>query len=36
MDSVKPPDKRRGWNAAHVSEHTQERFEDLISAGAGW
>jgi len=33
MDSVKPLDKRRGWTAAQVSEHNQERFEDLISAG---
>lgn len=33
MDSVKPMDKRRGWTAAHVSEHNRERFEDLISAG---
>ncbi len=33
MDSVKPLDKRRGWNAAQVSEHNRERFEDLISAG---
>ncbi len=33
MDSVKPLDKRRGWNAAQVKEYNQERFEDLISAG---
>jgi superfamily II DNA or RNA helicase len=33
MDSVKPLDKRRGWNAAQVGEYNRERFEDLISAG---
>lgn len=33
MDSVKPLDRRRGWTAAQVSDHNQERFEDLISAG---
>ena len=33
MDSVKPLDRRRGWTAAQVGEHNQERFEDLISAG---
>ena len=33
IDSVKPMDKRRGWNAAQVAEHNRERFEDLISAG---
>ena len=33
MDSVKPMDRRRGWNAAQVSEYNRERFEDLITAG---
>jgi superfamily II DNA or RNA helicase len=33
VDSVKPLDKRRGWNASQLSEHNRERFEDLISAG---
>lgn len=33
MDSVKPLDKRRGWDAAQLREHNQARFEDLISAG---
>jgi SNF2 family DNA or RNA helicase len=33
MDSVKPMDKRRGWNAAQVAEYNRNRFEDLISAG---
>ena len=33
MDSVKPLDRRRGWNATQIQEHNQARFEDLISAG---
>ena len=32
MDSVKPLDKRRGWNATQIREYNQARFEDLISA----
>jgi len=33
MDSVKPLDKRRGWNATQIDEYNRERFEDLICAG---
>lgn len=33
MDSVKPLDKRRGWNAAQIDQYNRDRFDDLISAG---
>ncbi len=33
MDSVKPLEKRRGWNLDQITEYNRERFEDLISAG---
>jgi len=33
MDSVKPMEKRRGWDENQVAEYNRERFEDLISAG---
>lgn len=33
MDAVKPLDRRRGWSAAQLEAHNQERFGDLVSAG---
>ena len=33
LDSVKPMDKRRGWNAERVAEYNRSRFEDLVTAG---
>jgi superfamily II DNA or RNA helicase len=33
LDSVKPVDKRRGWNAARLAEYNRSRFEDLVTAG---
>jgi superfamily II DNA or RNA helicase len=33
MDSVKPLERQRGWNAAQVQAYNRERFEDLVNAG---
>ena len=33
LDSVKPLDKRRGWNDEQVAKYNQDRFENLITAG---
>lgn len=33
MDSVKPIDKRRGWNTGQLSAYNRDRFENLITAG---
>ncbi|HQH53733.1 MAG TPA: helicase-related protein [Candidatus Hydrogenedentes bacterium] len=33
MDSVKPVERRRGWDQEELAEYNRERFEDLISAG---
>jgi len=33
MDSVKPLEKRRGWNPAQVRQYNRQRFDDLINAG---
>ncbi len=33
MDSVKPLERRRGWNQAQVQAYNRERFEDLVTAG---
>ena len=32
-DSVKPLEKRRGWNRERMEKHNQERIGDLIAAG---
>ena len=32
-DSVKPLEKRRGWNRERIEKHNQERIGDLIAAG---
>ncbi len=33
LDSVKPIERRRGWNQERVERHNQERIGDLIAAG---
>lgn len=33
MDSIKPLEKRRGWDLAKVTQYNKQRFDDLISAG---
>lgn len=33
VDSVKPIEKRKGWNINRVAEYNRDRFEDLITAG---
>ncbi len=33
VDSVKPMEKRRGWNRERIERHNQERIGDLIAAG---
>ncbi|MDA3835540.1 MAG: helicase-related protein [Spirochaetales bacterium] len=33
LDSVKPLEKRRGWNDEQVAKYNQDRFENLITAG---
>lgn len=33
VDSVKPLEKRRGWNRERIERHNQERIGDLIAAG---
>ena len=33
MDSVKPLDRRRGWNKTQLQAYNRERFEDLVTAG---
>jgi superfamily II DNA or RNA helicase len=33
MDSIKPMEKRRGWDVARVAEYNKKRFDDVISAG---
>lgn len=33
MDSIKPIEKRRGWDLNKVSQHNKQRFDDLIAAG---
>ncbi|WP_222436134.1 DEAD/DEAH box helicase [Rubripirellula reticaptiva] len=33
VDSVKPLEKRRGWNRERIEKHNQERIGDLIAAG---
>lgn len=32
LDSVKPLEGRRGWNAEQLASYNRERFEDLVSA----
>ncbi|NQV32392.1 MAG: DEAD/DEAH box helicase [Phycisphaeraceae bacterium] len=32
LDSVKPVDKRRGWDAERIAEHNRSRFEELLAA----
>ncbi|MCP5207857.1 MAG: DEAD/DEAH box helicase family protein [Hahellaceae bacterium] len=33
MDSIKPIEKRRGWDVARVAEYNQQRFDNVIAAG---
>ncbi|MBU2886742.1 DEAD/DEAH box helicase family protein [Gilvimarinus agarilyticus] len=33
MDSIKPIEKRRGWNLDKINQYNKQRFDDLISAG---
>ena len=33
LDSVKPLEKRRGWNQEKIDQFNSSRFEDLITAG---
>jgi superfamily II DNA or RNA helicase len=33
MDSIKPLEKRRGWDLAKISQYNKQRFDDLIAAG---
>ncbi|MCK0165797.1 helicase-related protein [Marinobacter sp. S6332] len=33
MDSIKPIEKRRGWNIQKVEDYNRRRFDDLIAAG---
>ncbi len=33
VDSVKPLERRRGWNRERIDRHNQERIGDLIAAG---
>ena len=33
VDSVKPLERRRGWNRERIERHNQERIGDLIAAG---
>lgn len=33
MDSIKPIEKRRGWDVARVAEYNQQRFDSVIAAG---
>lgn len=33
VDSVKPVERRRGWNRERLERHNQERIGDLIAAG---
>ncbi|MFC1776120.1 DEAD/DEAH box helicase [Pseudomonadota bacterium] len=33
MDSIKPVERRRGWNLDKINSYNKQRFEDLISAG---
>jgi len=33
LDSVKPIEKRRGWNQEQIDRHNQKRFDSIIQAG---
>lgn len=33
MDSIKPIEKRKGWNLDRINQYNKQRFDDLISAG---
>lgn len=33
MDSIKPIEKRRGWNLEKINQYNKQRFDDVISAG---
>jgi SNF2 family DNA or RNA helicase len=33
MDSIKPIEKRKGWNLDKINQYNKQRFDDLISAG---
>lgn len=33
MDSIKPIEKRRGWNLDKINQYNKQRFDDVISAG---
>jgi SNF2 family DNA or RNA helicase len=33
LDAIKPLEKRKGWSAAKVEQHNQDRLGDLIAAG---
>lgn len=33
LDSVKPLDRRRGWNEERIAEYNRDRFDGLITAG---
>jgi len=33
MDSIKPIEKRKGWNLAKINQYNKQRFDDIISAG---
>jgi superfamily II DNA or RNA helicase len=33
MDSIKPIEKRKGWNLDKINQYNKQRFDDIISAG---
>ena len=33
MDSIKPLEKRRGWDAAKINQYNKQRFDDVMAAG---